>query len=114
MEKDLATGSKYLADPRVDRHQYNQNTHCIFPSYSSHVLLQTWHISTKCVLFLKQFCQVFIDPPNMCSSGWLGSVSISSNPLEGFQVRVGTQPDPANRALPHINPDSCNLASTTT
>jgi len=42
------------------------------------------------------------------------SASNGSNPLERFQVRVGTGPELLQRALPHENPDLCNWAGFTT
>jgi len=37
------------------------------------------------------------------------SISNGSILLEGFQVRVGTAPEPFQRALPHGNPDRCRF-----
>jgi hypothetical protein len=53
-----ATGSIHLGDCRVDRHLIIQNTHSIFPSYSSHTLLRN-----------------FLEPPNLCCSLWPGTPS---------------------------------------
>jgi len=51
-------------------------------------------------------------------TGWLllamASVSNGSNPLERFRVRVGTETEPLQRALPHENPDRCKWAGFTT
>jgi hypothetical protein len=52
-EMDPVTGSTYLEDPRVDRHNLNiQNTHSIFPSSWSHALLPSFCRSTQFVWFM--------------------------------------------------------------